>query len=100
MCPGLLGLEAFLQLLKVVALRRWPTLEATHRFEPIAIGAAHAWLYRGQIVPTNRRVEVEAAITGVDDGPRPMIAANGFLKVDGTVIYEMTDFAMRLVPAE
>jgi len=84
----------------VVALRRWPALKHTHRFEPFAIGAAHGWRYRGQIVPTNRRVEVEAAITGVEDGPRPTIIANGFLRVDGTLIYEMSDFAVRLVPAE
>jgi acyl transferase domain-containing protein/3-hydroxymyristoyl/3-hydroxydecanoyl-(acyl carrier protein) dehydratase len=99
-CPGSLGLEAFVQLLKVVALRRWPTLEHTHRFEPIAIGAAHTWRYRGQTVPTSRRVEVEALITDVEDGPRPRIMASGFLKVDGTVIYEMTDFAVRLVPVD
>lgn len=99
-CPGSLGLEAFIQLLKVVALRRWPALEHTHRFEPIAIGAAHAWRYRGQIVPTSRRVEVEALVTDIEDGPRPTLTANGFLRVDGTVIYEMTDFAVRLVPGQ
>jgi 3-hydroxymyristoyl/3-hydroxydecanoyl-(acyl carrier protein) dehydratase len=99
-CPGSLGLEAFLQLLKVLALRRWPALERTHRFEPVAIGTSHTWAYRGQIVPGNRRVEVEAAVHGIEDGDAPMVAANGFVRVDGTTIYELTHFATRLVPDE
>jgi len=99
-CPGSLGLEAFVQLLKVVALRRWPALQTTHRFEPIAVGAPHSWVYRGQIVPTDRRVEVDAIVTGAQDGPPPTVTASGFLRVDGTSIYEMTGFALRLVPVE
>ena len=97
-CPGSLGLEAFLQLLKVAALRRWPELQRTHRFEPIAVGARHAWLYRGQVIPTSRQVTVEAAVRDVQAGTAPTITASGFLKVDGITIYEMTDFALRMVP--
>jgi 3-hydroxymyristoyl/3-hydroxydecanoyl-(acyl carrier protein) dehydratase len=99
-CPGSLGLEAFLQLLKVAAIKRWPALERTHRFEPVAIGAPHKWVYRGQITPANKRVEVEAAVTDVCDGRTPTIAANGFVSVDETTIYELTGFALRLVPVE
>ncbi len=94
--PGSLGLESFLQLLKVFALDRWPDLAATHRFEPIAIGSPHTWAYRGQIIPTNRRVEVQAVITRREDGPTPTIMAKGFLSVDGITIYEMLDFGVRL----
>ena len=97
-CPGSLGLEAFLQLLKVAALRRWPQLQRTHRFEPIAVGARHTWLYRGQVIPTNRQVVVEAAVMNVQEGTTPTITASGFLRVDGITIYEMTDFALRMVP--
>lgn len=99
-CPGSLGLEALLQLLKVVALRRWPALVSTHRFEPIAIGIPHAWQYRGQITPASGRVDVEAAVTRIQDGATPTVAANGFLNVDGASVYKMTGFAMRLVPVE
>lgn len=99
-CPGSLGLEAFLQLLKVVALRRWPELGDTHRFEPIAVGAPHTWVYRGQILPIHQRVEMEAMVSGVREGEKPMIAANGFVKVDGAYVYELTDFALRLVPVD
>ena len=97
-CPGSLGLESFLQLLKVVALERWgERLRHTHRFEPILIGREHSWVYRGQIVPSNRRVEVEVVVTEIQDGPTPTVVGNGFLKVDGIPIYEMKDFGVRLV---
>ena len=97
--PGSLGLESFLQLLKVYALDRWPELAATHRFEPIVIGAPHSWAYRGQVVPTNKRVTVEASITKAEEkAGTALVLANGFLAVDGIIIYEMTDFGLRLVP--
>ncbi len=95
--PGSLGLESFLQLLKVYARDRWPTLAATHRFESICVGLAHEWQYRGQIIPRNKRVEVWAAITRRDDGPEPLLVADGFLSVDGIIIYEMKGFGIRAV---
>jgi len=98
--PGSLGLEAFLQLLKVFALDRWPEGAATHRFEPIALGQRHTWVYRGQVIPTNQRVEVQALITRRADGPQPLILASGFLSVDGIIIYEMSDFGIRMVDDE
>jgi len=94
--PGSLGLESFLQLLKVYALDRWPDLAATHRFEPIAVGTPHTWAYRGQIIPTNRRVEVQAVLTRREDGSTPTLVANGLLSIDGITIYEMLDFGLRL----
>lgn len=97
--PGSLGLESFVQLMKVLARRRWPDLVGTHRFEPIAVGRPHAWFYRGQVVPTDERVTVEAWVTAVEDGDAPVMTASGFLHVDGRTIYEMRDFALRLVPA-
>ena len=95
--PGSLGLESFLQLLKAYAIERWgDRCGSTHRFEPIALGLTHTWAYRGQILPTNRRVDVEAAITRVEEGDEPLVVARGFLVVDGLPIYEMTDFALRI----
>ena len=97
--PGSLGFESFLQLLKVVALERWgERLRQTHRFEPILVGREHIWVYRGQIIPSHRRVEVEVVVTGIEDGPTPTVAGSGFLKVDGIPIYEMKNFGVRLVP--
>ncbi len=96
-CPGSLGIESFLQVLKYEALRRWGHLSAGHRFEPV-FQVPHTWQYRGQIVPDNRRVEVEAFITAVKNEPAPELRADGILKVDGLAIYLMKDYGLRLVP--
>ncbi|MDA1092159.1 MAG: beta-ketoacyl synthase N-terminal-like domain-containing protein [Acidobacteria bacterium] len=97
-CPGSLGLESFLQLLKLVALDRWgEQVRHTHRFEPMTLGQTHAWIYRGQIIPRNRRVEVDLVVTGVQEGPTPALSGHGFLSVDGIPIYEVRDFGIRLV---
>ncbi len=96
--PGSLGLESFLQLLKVYALERWPDLAPTHRFQPVAVGVEHSWTYRGQILPENRRVQVEAVITHRQDQPQPTLVGSGFLQVDGVYIYEMRGFGIRMVP--
>jgi 3-oxoacyl-(acyl-carrier-protein) synthase/3-hydroxymyristoyl/3-hydroxydecanoyl-(acyl carrier protein) dehydratase len=97
--PGSLGLESFVQLLKTFALNRWPQLATSHRFEPIAVGLEHEWIYRGQIIPRNKKVEVEAVITQRAEGASPLLIADGFLSVDGITIYEMKNFGLRLVPA-
>ena len=96
--PGSLGLEAFLQLIKYAALQYWPHLANSHRFEPVVIGLPHTWAYRGQVIPENKKVVVDLSITRRDDGPAPILLGQGFLRVDGTPIYEMTDFGLRLVP--
>jgi PfaB family protein len=97
--PGSLGLESFLQLLKLAALERWgDSLRETHRFTPILVGHQHTWVYRGQITPRNRRVEVEVVVTEVCAGPRMAIMGSAFLKVDGLVIYEMPEFGIALKP--
>ncbi|MCK4623420.1 MAG: acyltransferase domain-containing protein [Desulfuromonadales bacterium] len=93
-CPGSLGLESFLQLLKVIAVKRWGGGPAT-RFETIALGVKHSWNYRGQIVPANDLVQIEAVITAVDDEQR-RLTADGFLSVDGKIIYQLNDFSLRL----
>ena len=91
-CPGSLGLESFLQLLKVVAVERWGS-DPDATFEAIVVGEPHKWVYRGQILPSDRLVTVEAVITAIDN-ERKMIRANGFLSVDGRTIYQMDDFTL------
>jgi len=98
--PGSLGLEAMLQLMKVFARERFSALTTSHRFQSMALGVAHRWQYRGQVVPTNRQVQVEARVTRVEDGPAPLIVADGRLAVDGRTIYAMNNFAVRLVKDE
>lgn len=96
--PGSLGLEAFVQVLKLFARERFGSLHRSHRFESLALGAAHSWQYRGQVVPTNSLVTVQAHVTSVKEGPSPLLVADGQLAVDGKVIYTMKDFGLRLVP--
>jgi 3-hydroxymyristoyl/3-hydroxydecanoyl-(acyl carrier protein) dehydratase len=94
-CPGSLGIESFLQLLKFAAIKRWEKFSNSHRFE-LPAGKAHTWSYRGQIIPKNKTIHVEAIITKIQEDPYPMMTANGYLKVDGRVIYKMDDFGIRL----
>ncbi|MCB2149158.1 MAG: type I polyketide synthase [Deltaproteobacteria bacterium] len=97
-CPGSLGIESFLQLMKTVTMQRWPHLAATHRFRMVE-GCRHGWTYRGQIVPKNQTIVVEALITHVTDGLSPSIRANGLLSVDSLPIYKMENFELALVSA-
>ncbi|QDU22136.1 beta-ketoacyl synthase N-terminal-like domain-containing protein [Urbifossiella limnaea] len=87
--PGSLGLESFLQLLKYAAWRRWGDPPAGGW--QLSLGRAHSWTYRGQVLPTDREVTVLLEVTAADDATR-RLTANGFLTVDGRVIYQMTDF--------
>ncbi|MDM8524967.1 beta-ketoacyl synthase N-terminal-like domain-containing protein [Desulfococcaceae bacterium HSG8] len=96
-CPGSLGIESFLQLLRFAAIERWKHLADTHRFEFIT-GKQHRWIYRGQVIQKNKKVEVEAVITGIQESPVPAIFADGYLKVDGLFIYQMEDFGVAAVP--
>ena len=96
-CPGSLGIESFIQLIKFMAIDRWSHLTETHMFELIT-DKPHKWIYRGQIIPENKKIEIEAIVTKIQDIPIPTIQADGFLKVDGLYIYEMQDFGIRLVP--
>ena len=98
-CPGSLGIESLIQLVKFAALEKWPQLTHTHRFEPV-IDSPHEWIYRGQVIPANVEVTVSAVITEIRDGLSPLMMADGWLQVDGLYIYEMKGFGVRLVAAE
>jgi 3-hydroxymyristoyl/3-hydroxydecanoyl-(acyl carrier protein) dehydratase len=92
--PGSLGLESFLQLLKFAAVERWGWREGDI-LSSVALKHRHNWLYRGQIIPLDSRVTVEAWITGVDDRER-LLTAEGYLSVDGRLIYRMNDFTVKM----
>jgi 3-hydroxymyristoyl/3-hydroxydecanoyl-(acyl carrier protein) dehydratase len=96
-CPGSLGIESFLQLLKFAAVDRFKDLIPTHTFD-MTLDSSFKWTYRGQILQSNKRIEVEAYIKEIKDTPDPAIIADGYLKVDGLYIYKMVNFGIRLVP--
>jgi PfaB family protein len=95
--PGSLGLESFLQLLKAVAIDRWQNrLEGQNcHFQPFTINQKHVWSYRGQVIPSDDLVTVDACITAIDD-KNFTIVADGFLSVDGRIIYSMKDFSIKV----
>lgn len=94
--PGSLGLEAFLQLLKVYAIDRFE-LGPQARFRTMPLGHEHRWEYRGQVVPTATTVVVQVHIRRVD--PAAMrVEAEGILVVDGRPIYAMQAFAVEAAP--
>ena len=63
------------------------------RFEPLAFGDAMVWKYRGQVVPKNGLIQVEAMITARDD---TSATANCSLWVDGLRIYEAKGLKVRV----
>ena len=93
-CPGSLGLESFLQLLKVVAAEKWGT-SSDSQFETVVCDEKHSWNYRGQIIPANKKVLIEAKVTAVDEENKTL-KADGYLSVDGKIIYQLKDFSLKL----
>lgn len=95
-CPGSLGIEALLQLLRFAALERWPG--ADRRIAPLC-GVPHRWRYRGQVAPDDRTMRVAAAIRQRGDRRDPFLYADGVLSVDGRPIYHLENFGLRLAAA-
>ena len=96
-CPGSLGLESLVTLIKYIMLQRWPNLVESHCFS-LASDIQHTWTYRGQILPTNQAVRVQAIVTKMKTEPLPRIWCDGLVSVDGLPIYEMKNFSLGLVP--
>ncbi|OGT86626.1 MAG: hypothetical protein A3G96_03060 [Gammaproteobacteria bacterium RIFCSPLOWO2_12_FULL_52_10] len=93
--PGSLGLESLIQLLKVAACFHWGENLENTVFESMALGQEHSWIYRGQIIPTDRLVTVQAVITAIDETER-LLRADGFLSMDGRIIYQMLGFTLKM----
>jgi 3-hydroxymyristoyl/3-hydroxydecanoyl-(acyl carrier protein) dehydratase len=90
--PGSLGLESFLQLLRVWACEHWQGI-VPGRLQANGIGLEHRWLYRGQVLPSDQRCTVQLVVTAVDE-QRRIVWADGYLGVDGRVIYQMIGFSL------
>ena len=91
--PGSLGLESFLQLLKFAAVERWGHTPGM-RWEAVATNTKHEWTYRGQVIPRDALVTVDAVVVAVNDAEKSL-TGGGFLSVDGRVIYGMKNFVVR-----
>ena len=99
--PGSLGLEDLLQLLQAATRLLGLGKNIVYpRFEPIAVGEALIWKYRGQVTPTNHEVVTELEITSVEDGPNAVtVTVTGSLWVDGFRIYAVQNLSTRIVAA-
>ena len=71
-------------------------VDAATVWQTNALEREFRWSYRGQVLPTDARVEVEAVITEIDDDARRVVAA-GYLTVDGRTIYHMEDFSIEIM---
>ncbi|QEL14306.1 type I polyketide synthase [Limnoglobus roseus] len=90
--PGSLGLESFLQLFKYVAFQKFGPPPAGG-WQTVGLNREHSWVYRGQVVPTDQVVTVVLEVTAEDQAHR-RLTADGFLIVDGRIIYQMTGFTL------
>ncbi len=99
--PGSLGIEAMVELLQFYMLDTGMGEGVFRpRFEPILSDRAMTWKYRGQVVPTNRKVTIELEIGEVGRDERgPFAVAESSYWIDGKRIYSATDLGMRMVPA-
>ncbi|MCV7441819.1 3-hydroxyacyl-[acyl-carrier-protein] dehydratase FabA [Mycobacterium paraense] len=100
--PGSLGIEMLLQLLQFAMLDLGFGEEAgpSARFEPVALEHAITWRYRGQIVPTNKRITGEVEITRIArEAGGTLAVADASLWCDGIRIYSASDLGMRITRA-
>jgi len=100
--PGSLGVEAIAQVIQWYMLEsglgdglRYPRFEAVPLEEPVR------WKYRGQVVPTDARITIEADILEIaESGDSRTAFAEAWLWVDGRRIYHLPRFGMRLRAGE
>ena len=99
--PGSLGIEAMIQLLQFYMLETGMDEGIEHsRFEPLALGHAMTWKYRGQVIPSNELVQITVEVTerGRDENG-PYALAEASLWCDGIRIYSAANLGMRIVSA-
>lgn len=96
--PGSLGLEAMLQSLQAAALLKGLDRDLEEaRFESIALGQAHRWKYRGQVLPQHRLVQTTLELTAIEhEAHGVLLRADASLWVDGLRIYEARGLALRI----
>ncbi len=95
-CPGSLGVESFLQLMRFFALKKFRISPC--EFKTQMMRHTHKWIYRGQIIPSNSNIEIHAHIKNIKKDKLPEITADGVIYVDGLCIYQMENFTITIVP--
>jgi len=95
--PGSLGVEAMLQTMEVLALEKGLADRfTTPRFDLVP-GQETIWKYRGQILPTNKIMKLEAQAREVEiRTDQTILRADCSLWVDGNRIYEVEGAAISI----
>ena len=93
-CPGSLGIESFLQMIRFFLVEKFNI--NPDEFEPgILKEQPHEWIYRGQIIPENKEIQIHAHIRNASLADEDYtVVADGALSVDGICIYEMKNFGI------
>ena len=92
--PGSLGLEALLQTLQFYAIHIGAAEGIANPV--LSLENPHDWKYRGQVVPSNKKIVSEVEVKEViREGGTVVLKAEGWLWVDGTRIYQM-NFGLRV----
>jgi len=93
-CPGSLGIESFLQMIRFFLVEKFNI--NPDEFEPgILKEQPHEWIYRGQIIPENKEIQIHAHIRNASLAEKDYtVVADGALSVDGVCIYEMKNFGI------
>jgi acyl transferase domain-containing protein/3-hydroxymyristoyl/3-hydroxydecanoyl-(acyl carrier protein) dehydratase/NADP-dependent 3-hydroxy acid dehydrogenase YdfG len=98
-CPGSLGVESFLQMIRFFLLKKFNIQADTYEAQ-IAPENTHEWIYRGQIIPENKKITIHAHIKDVIKGDNDYcVISDGALTIDGICIYEMKNFNLMFSPA-
>jgi 3-hydroxymyristoyl/3-hydroxydecanoyl-(acyl carrier protein) dehydratase len=96
--PGSLGVEAVLQALQAFALEQGLGAGMRSPHFGLPQGRPIVWKYRGQIVPENRVMKLEAHITNVERTPSgATVTAEASLWADGMRIYEIRQAAISVL---
>ncbi|MBF6229542.1 beta-hydroxydecanoyl-ACP dehydratase [Nocardia abscessus] len=99
--PGSLGVESVIHAIQEWMLDAGLADTIGDPVFRIPAGRPFSWRYRGQFLPTDGTVELEAHIKEIQHGPRGVtVVADGSLWKPGLRIYELTDLAVELAERE
>jgi 3-hydroxymyristoyl/3-hydroxydecanoyl-(acyl carrier protein) dehydratase len=97
--PGSLGMQAMDELMQLLLAAREPSAGTTLRFERATGQKPTETRFRGQVLPDNVLVIVEAELTSLEiDGDAMNAVANATLSVDGRQIYVCRNLAISARP--
>jgi len=98
--PGSLGIEAIVQAMQAYVIDAGLADDIDHpRFAP-PVGVSMGWKYRGQILRDDPDMDFEVTVKEVRrEGGGLLVIGDASLWKPGLRIYEVTDVAVRVVPA-